>query len=90
MQIGSCETETMRANQLRIYFSAMAYTLLEAQRRLARHGPERAQAQVETFRLRLLKIAAHVQISARRVCLRLTRAYPWNPLFAHAWTALRC
>jgi Transposase DDE domain group 1 len=83
-------TETMRANQLRLYFSAMAYTLLEALRRLALHGTEWAQAQVDTLRLRLLKIAAHVQISARRICLRYTGAYPWKLLFAHAWTALRC
>ena len=83
-------TETMRANQLRVYFSAMAYTLLEALRRLALHGTEWAQAQVDTLRLRLLKIAAQVQISARRICLRYTGAYPWKLLFAHAWTALRC
>jgi Transposase DDE domain group 1 len=83
-------TETMRANQLRLYFSAMAYTLLEALRRLALHGTEWAQAQVDTLRLRLLKIAAHVQISTRRICLRYTGAYPWKLLFAHAWTALRC
>lgn len=83
-------TETMRANQLRLYFSAMAYTLLKALRRLALHGTEWAQAQVDTLRLRLLKIAAHVHISARRICLRYTGAYPWKLLFAHAWTALRC
>jgi hypothetical protein len=83
-------TETMRANQLRLYFSAMAYTLLEALRRLALHGTEWAHAQVDTLRLRLLKIAAHVQISTRRICLRYTGAYPWKLLFAHAWTALRC
>jgi hypothetical protein len=83
-------TETMRANQLRLYFSAMAYTLLEALRRLALHGTEWAQAQVDTLRLRLLKIAAQVQISARRISLRYTGAYPWKLLFAHAWTALRC
>ena len=83
-------TETMRANQLRLYFSAIAYTLLEALRRLALHGTEWAQAQVDTLRLRLLKIAAHVQISARRISLRYTGAYPWKLLFAHAWRALRC
>jgi hypothetical protein len=35
-------TETMRANQLRVYFSAMAYTLLEALRRLVLGGTESA------------------------------------------------
>jgi hypothetical protein len=83
-------TETMRANQLRMYLSAMAYTLLEALRRLALRGTEWAEAQVDTLRLRLMKIAAHVQISARRIRLRYSGAYPWKPLFAHAWAALRC
>jgi hypothetical protein len=83
-------TETMRANQLRLYFSAMAYTLLEALRRLALAGTEWAQARVDTLRLRLLKIAAHVQISARRVWLRYAGAYPWKTIFTHACEALRC
>jgi hypothetical protein len=83
-------TETMRANQLRLYFSGIAYTLLHALRRLALQGTEWAEAQVDTIRLRLLKIAAQVRISARRVWLRYTGAYPWQSLFVHAWRALRC
>jgi hypothetical protein len=83
-------TETMRANQLRLYFSAMAYTLLEALRRLGLRGTEWAQAQVDTLRLRLLKIAAQVRISARRIWLRYSGAYPWKAVFTHAWAQLRC
>jgi hypothetical protein len=83
-------SETLRANQLRVYFSAMAYTLLEALRRLALRGTEWAEAQVDTLRLRLLKIAAQVKTSARRIHLRYSEAYPWKALFAHAWAALRC
>jgi hypothetical protein len=83
-------TETLRANQLRVYFSAMAYTLLEALRRLALQGTEWAQAQVDTLRLRLLKIAAEVRITARRIWLRYSGAYPWKTVFAHAYQALRC
>jgi hypothetical protein len=83
-------TATMRANQLRLYLSAMAYTLLEALRRLALRGTEWAEAQVDTLRLRLLKVAAQVQISARRIRLLYSAAYPWKLLFAHAWAALRC
>jgi hypothetical protein len=83
-------TETMRANQLRVYFSALAYTLLEALRRLALHGTAWAEARVDTLRLRLLKIAAQVRLSARRIRLRYTGSYPWKPIFVHAWRALRC
>ena len=83
-------TETLRANQLRLYFSAFAYVLLHALRRLALAGTEGARAQVATIRLRLLKIAAEVRLSARRIWVRYARAYPWKTLFAAAWSALRC
>jgi hypothetical protein len=83
-------TETLRANQLRLYFSAMAYTLLEALRRLALPGTEWAQLQVDTLRLRLLKIAAQVRLTARRIWLRYSAAYPWKTMFVHAYHALRC
>jgi len=83
-------TATLRANQLRLYLSSLAYVLLHALRRLALAGTAWAHAQVSTLRLRLLKIAAEVRLSARRICLRYPRAYPWQPLFAAAWRALRC
>jgi hypothetical protein len=83
-------SETMRANQLRLYFSSLAYILVHALRRLALQGSEWAQAQVGTIRLRLLKIAAQVRITARRIWIRYSSAYPWPSLFASAWKALRC
>ena len=83
-------TETMRANQLRLYFSSLAYVLLHALRRLALAGTEWAAAQVETIRLRLLKIAAEVRLTARRIWVRYSCAYPWKNLFVAAWSALRC
>jgi hypothetical protein len=81
-------TETIRANQLRLYFSSLAYVLMHALRRLALAGTEWAAAQVATIRLRLLKIAAEVQLSARRIWVRYSRAYPWKNLFATAHAAL--
>jgi len=81
--------ETMRANQLRWYLSAAAYVLVEALRRLALKGTEMAQAQVNTIRLRLLKIGAWVRWTARRVSVSMADAYPWQSLFAHTWRALR-
>ena len=81
-------TETLRANQLRLYFSSLAYVLLHALRRLALLGTPWATAQVETIRLRLLKIAAEVRITARRIFLRYSRAYPWRALFAATYAAL--
>jgi len=83
-------TETLRANQLRLYFSSLAYALVEALRRLGLAGTEWAQAQADTIRLKLLKIAAQVRITARRIWVRYSCAYPWQNVFAAAWTALRC
>ena len=83
-------TETLRANQLRLYFSSLAYVLLDALRRLGLAGTEWAEAQVGTIRLKLLKIAAQVRVSARRIWIRYSSAYPWQNVFAAAYTALRC
>jgi hypothetical protein len=83
-------TDEMRGNQLRLYFSALAYTLIEALRRLALKGTEWAQAQVDTIRLKLFKIGAIVRISVRRVLLQLSSAYPWKDIFTQAFQALRC
>jgi len=83
-------TDEMRGNQLRLYFSALAYTLVEALRRLALKGTEWAQAQVDTIRLKLFKIGAIVRISVRRILLQMSSAYPWKHLYAQAFHALRC
>jgi hypothetical protein len=83
-------TDEMRGNQLRLYFSALAYTLVEALRRLALKGTEWAQAQVDTIRLKLFKIGAIVRISVRRIVLQMSSAYPWKDVYARAFHALRC
>ena len=83
-------TDEMKGNQLRLYFSALAYTLIEALRRLALMGTEWGQAQVDTIRRKLFKIGAIVRISARRILLEMNSAYPWKDLYRHACYALRC
>jgi len=82
-------TEEMKGNQLRLYLSGLAYTLVEALRRLALKGTEWAQAQVDTIRRKLFKIGAVVKISARRVLLELSSAYPWKHLYTQVFAALR-
>jgi DDE family transposase len=76
--------ETMRANQLRMYFSAMAYVLVCGLRRLGLRHTELATAQVATIRTRLLKIGAVVRVSVRRIALSLAAGYPWREVFAQA------
>ena len=82
--------ETMRANQLRMYFSAMAYILVEGLRRLALAGTDMAHAQAQTIRLRLLKIGAQLRITVRRIWISMASSFPYQKLFEHALTALRC
>jgi hypothetical protein len=82
--------DEMKGNQLRLYFSALAYTLIEALRRLGLKGTAWAQAQVDTIRLKLFKIGALVRVSVRRIVLEMNSAYPWKDMYAHAFHALRC
>jgi hypothetical protein len=77
-------TDEMKGNQLRLHFSALAYTLMEALRRLGLKGTAWAEAQVDTIRLKLLKIGAVVRVSVRRVVFQLSSAYPWKDIFVQA------
>jgi hypothetical protein len=83
-------TDEMKGNQLRLYFSALAYTLVEALRRLGLKGTEWAQAQVDTIRSKLFKIGTVVRVSVRRIVLQMSSAYPWKQAYAQAFQALRC
>jgi hypothetical protein len=82
-------SETMRANQLRLYLSTMAYVPVCGLRRLGLKGTEMEQAQSGTIRTRLLKIGAQVRVSVRRVCLAMAASYPWADLFAQVHAQLR-
>jgi hypothetical protein len=82
-------TEFMRSNQLRLWFSSVAYLLLEALRRLGLAGTELAQAQCGTIRVKLLKIAARVRVSVRRVVVALASACPYQEVFAQAYAQLQ-
>jgi hypothetical protein len=74
-------TESLRANQLRLWFSTLAYLLVNQLRRVGLAGTELARATCGTIRLKLFKIGAVVQVSVRRVWLRLSSAYPLATLF---------
>ncbi len=80
--------ETMRANQIRLFFSSIAYTVLEALRRLGLTGTSMAQAQCQTIRLKLLKIGALVQVTVPKVWVRLASSCPSADVFRQAFTNL--
>jgi Transposase DDE domain group 1 len=74
-------TATMRANQLRLWFASFAYVLLCAVRRIGLAHTQFAEATCGTIRLKLLKLAGLVRISARRIKFALASASP----FADEW-----
>jgi len=85
----------MRANQLRLYFSSVAYMLMQALRRLGLRGTQMAKAQCNTIRLKLLKIGAQVKISVRKVWVSLASGCPYLELFYQVYrnlqfAAIRC
>lgn len=71
----------LASNQLRLWFATFAYLLMERLRSLGLAGTELARATVGSVRLKLLKVAAQVWVSVRRVYLQLSSAYPWQELF---------
>jgi hypothetical protein len=79
-------TATMHANQLRLYFSSMAYLLVHTLRRYGLKDTELAGAQCETIRLKLLKIGAQIQVTVRRVWFRMAEGYPYADVFAKVYT----
>jgi len=65
------------ANAFRLLLHAVAYRLMHALRAsVAKSDPHLGRAQLDTLRLRLLKVAAVVQVSVRRVLVRLPRGFP--------------
>jgi len=82
--------ETMRANQMRLYLSTMAYVLMSGLRRLGLKATELAQAQVSTIRTKLLKIGAQIRVTVRKVWVSMASSYPYQGLYQQVWTNLRC
>ena len=82
-------TALLRSNQVRLYFSSVAYLLMEALRRLGLAGTELARVQCDTLRRKLLKIGAQIRITVRKVWVSLAGGYPYEELFAQVYTQLR-
>jgi hypothetical protein len=88
-------TSWLRSNQIRLYFSTVAYQLMQGLRRLGLAGTELAKAQCNTVRLKLLKIGAQIRITVRKIWVSLSTGYPYLELFRQVHrnlevTPLRC
>ena len=70
----------MQANQLRLYFSAFAYVMVQTLRRVGLVGTKLARAQCWTLRVKLLKIGAQIRVTTRKVWLSFSESYPYAAL----------
>jgi len=76
------------SNEVRLLLASFAQLLLERLRAIALKGTALAQATAGTIRVQLLKIAAHVTVSVRRVHVRLASAFARQAVFAQAHAQL--
>jgi len=72
---------TMRANELRLWFSSVAYTLMVALRRLGLKDTKLSKARCDTIRLKLLKIGARIRVTVRKVWVSLAESCPYQGIF---------
>jgi hypothetical protein len=82
-------TALLRSNQIRLYFSGIAYCLLQALRELGLAGTKMAKAQCSTIRLRLLKIGARVRVTVRKIWISMASGHPARDLFAAVYDNLQ-
>ena len=81
LQADRMSTHHLASNQLRLWLATFAYLLLERVRTLGLAGTELARATAGSVRLKVLKVAAQVRVSVRRVYVQLNSAYPRRALF---------
>lgn len=75
----SCET--IRQNQLRLFFSSFAYVMINLIRELLLEKTVCSSFQCHTIREKLFKIGALIQVSARRVHISFSEGYPYKEMF---------
>lgn len=81
LQADRMSTHYLASNQLRLWLATLAYLLLDRMRTLGLGGTPLAVATVGTIRTRLLKVAAQVQVSVRRVYVQMSSAFVGQELF---------
>ena len=85
LEIDRISCSSFKANQFRVLMTAAAYVLMQELRLHARRSGC-ARAQVNTLRLRLLKLGAWIESSVRRIVLHLPMSTP----YADDWRRIAC
>lgn len=81
-------THTFAGNQLRLWFSSIAYILMNPLREKCLATTELKNATVGTIRTKLLKLGAVITISKRRVLIAVSHACPYKEIFATVYKCL--
>jgi len=84
---------TMRGNQVRLFFSSIAYVLLSALRRLGLAGTGLARARCQTIRSKSLKVGALVRVTVHKVWVRMSGGCPYGDgsrPFSTSRSLIRC
>nr|MDZ8060101.1 IS1380 family transposase [Nostoc sp. EkiNYC01] len=81
-------THTFAGNQLRLWFTSIAYVLMNALRDKCLAKTKLKNATVGTIRTKLLKLGAIITVSRRRVIIAISNACPYKDIFATAYNYL--
>ena len=74
----------MRSNQLRLYFSSLAYIFMNEFRSVCLKGTPFQTAQCDTIRVKLLKVGARIKVSVRRICISIATGFPHQAVYIKA------
>jgi hypothetical protein len=81
-------THTFAGNQLRLWFSSVAYILMNALREQCLAKTEFQNATVGTIRLKLLKLGATITVSSRKILISISSSCPYREIFALVYNYL--
>lgn len=89
LKSGRTSTHTFDGNQLRLWFSSIAYILMNALREQCLASTELENAQVGTIRTKLLKLGALITVNSRRILIAINSAFPYQDIFTTAYRRLK-
>ena len=78
----------IHVNQMRLWFSGLAYVLINTLREKVLQDTDLADARCETIRLKLFKVAAKVRVTVRRIWISMASSYPWQTRYRDIWGKL--
>lgn len=82
-------THTFAGNQLRLWFSSIAYVLMNALRQRCLAKTELQNAQAGTIRTKLLKLGALITVSTQRILIAITSSCPYKHILSAAYRCLK-